>query len=303
MVFRRLVSLVLPASVALVAFLHAHAIGSLVDATTAPASIAPFAEARASATATTRADGRAKSAATILQHNPFDHRTTRLTELPPDADASDPGSAPPCEGVRAVASVRGEDDDASFAALDAGGRHVLRKRGGDVTDLRVVYVAADRVWLERNGVLCLARVFSSAPPATPTAPTPELKTAGFGQSALEREIASRIARTGPNEVQIDRAAVDRILEAQAELMKTPLLPEREGGEVVGFRLARVRPGSVLSALGFESGDRLAAINGIDVTSTERMFEAYARLRAGAIDRLTIHLVRAGKPMNLDLVVR
>ncbi len=42
-------SLVVPASVAFVAFLHAQATGSLVDAAAVPASIAPFAEARAAA--------------------------------------------------------------------------------------------------------------------------------------------------------------------------------------------------------------------------------------------------------------
>ena len=298
-----MVSLVVPASVALVAFLHAHAIGSVVDAIAAPSSIAPFAEARAAANAGSRLRP-SKSAAPILDRNPFDHGTGPLspTATPPGVDTTDPASAPPCEGVRAVASVRGEDPDASFAALDAAGERLLRKRGGDVSDMRVVYVAADRVWLERNGVLCQARVFADRP-APPATPPSETRAAGLGQTALEKEIAARIARTGPNEVQIDRSAVDRILEAQAELMKAPLVPEKEGDRVVGFRLVRVRPGSVLATLGFETGDRLVSINGIDVASTERMFEAYARLRTGTLDRLTVHIVRGGKPTNIDYVVR
>ena len=163
MVLRRMVSLVVPASVALIAFLHAHAIGSLVDAVAAPSSIAPFAEARAAAHA--GSPGRSKSAAPILERNPFDHEAGPLsaTAPPPGVDPTDPASAPPCEGVRAVASVRGEDADASFAALRAGEKQLLRKRGGDVSDMRVVYVAADRVWLERNGVVCQARVFADRP--------------------------------------------------------------------------------------------------------------------------------------------
>lgn len=162
MVLRRLVSLLVPASVALVGFLHARAIGSLVDATAAPSSIAPFARARAAAADAPSRD--AKSASVILERNPFDHTTGRLV-FPSDgataADGSwaDPSSAPPCDGVRAIASVRGEEAGGSLAALDVGGRHLLRRPGGDVDDLRVVYVAADRVWLERNGALCQARVF------------------------------------------------------------------------------------------------------------------------------------------------
>jgi hypothetical protein len=34
-----------------------------------------------------------------------------------------------------------------------------------------------------------------------------------------------------------------------------------------------------------------------------MLELYARLKTGGIDRLTIRLVRQGKPMNVDYVVR
>ena len=133
-------------------------------------------------------------------------------------------------------------------------------------DARVVYVAADRVWLEKRGVLCQARVFGDAAPAPPPAPTASPMSGAAQPSALERELAGKIAKTGPNEFQIDRGAVDRILEAQAELMKTPLAPEKEGDRVVGFRLVRIRPGSVLAALGLETGDRLVSLNGIEVTS-------------------------------------
>lgn len=304
MVLRRLVSLLVPASVAVVAFLHARAIGSLVDVAPAPMSIAPFAEARAGAAAD--APSGAKSASVILERNPVYHTTGRLASrsdgaTAADAPWTDPSSAPPCEGVRAVASVRGEEADGSLAALDLGGRHLLRKRGGDVDDLRVVYVAADRVWLERNGALCQARVFGGVSHAAPS--SPETKAAGLAQTPLEKEIAGLIARTGPNELRIDRSAVERLVEAQAELMKTPLVPEKDGERVVGFRLVRVRPGGVLATLGFETGDRLVSINGIDVTSTERMFEAYARLRTGTLERLTVHLVRGGKPTNIDFVLR
>jgi general secretion pathway protein C len=166
--------------------------------------------------------------------------------------------------------------------------------------MQVVYVAEDRVWLSRGGVLCQARVFgkpaSTAPDGKPVATSP-------AQTPLEKELASKIAKTGPNEFQIDRGAVDRILEAQLELMKTPLAPDKVGDRVVGFRLLRVRPGSILATLGLQTGDRLVSLNGIEVTSTERMLEAYAKLQSRTIDRLTIHLVRDGKPTNIDYVIR
>ena len=304
LLLRRIVDLAVPTSVALIAFLHAHAIGALVDATVSPTAerVAPFAEARAAAaTAAPPSMGRASAASTILARNPFDHTAVRTaTTDATDAPVDDPLDAPPCDGVRATVSVRADDALASFAALDIGGRRMLQRAGGNVDDTRrIAFVASDRVWLEQNGKLCVARVFAQPPP-TPTTP---ITPAAAQQSPLEKEITGHIAKTGPNEFQIDRGAVDRILEAQAELMKTPVIPEREGDRVVGFRLVRIRPGSVLSALGLESGDRLVSLNGIEVTSAERMLEAYARLRTGTIDRLTINVVRNGKPTNLDYVVR
>ncbi len=166
MVFRRLVSLVVPASVAFIAFLQVRAIGTLVDTTVAPASIAPFAEAREAASA--RSERRARSTAIAAND----------TE---SAGPADPRSAPLCEGVQAVASTRAPDDDGSLATL------ALRRPGGDVTDLRVVHVAADRIWLERNGVLCQAPVLSraEAPPAKSA-----IKTAGFALAVDRRMLAS-----------------------------------------------------------------------------------------------------------------
>jgi general secretion pathway protein C len=302
---RKVVSLAVPSSVALIAFLHAHALGSLIDATIMPASsVAPFAEARAAAMTPTPN----RSAHPILDRNPFDHVTGPLrvggatAANTTDPTIDDPLLAPPCEGVRATIAVQGNDPDGSLAAFDARGQRLLRRRGGEIFDMRVVYVAEDRVWLSHNNTraICQTQVFGAPPPS----PSPQAAgDAGLKQSALEKEVTSKIAKTGPNEYQIDRGAVDRILDAQAELMKTPLVPEKEGDRVVGFRMTKIRSGSVLSALGLENNDRLVSLNGVEVTSTERMIEAYAKLRTGTVDRFTIHVVRNGKPTNLDYLIR
>jgi general secretion pathway protein C len=293
---RKVCSLAVPASVALIAFLHAHAIGALIDGAAAPASIAPFAEARAS----TGESGARKSADALLERNPFDHLTRRATSVDAfDQDAGGPMSAPLCDGVRAIVTVRSADADSSLAALDIGGRRVLRRRASaPPTDVgtQLVYVGEDRVWLSQGGALCQAPVFGGTAVARGGG-------AQLEQSAFEKEVGAKIHKTGPREFQIDHAAVDRILEAQTELMKTPLVPEKEGDRVIGFRLGKIRSGSVFGLLGLESGDRLEAINGIDVTTTDRMLEAYAKLRSGMVDRLTLHITRSGMPVNLDYVVR
>jgi general secretion pathway protein C len=314
MALRRIVDVAVPASVAVIAFLHAHAIGALIDATVPPggsAAIAPFEEARAATPPSTQRpfgvsaafggpEGHRASAEPILRRNPFDHVAGSLLPSPGAVEDEDlpAGDAPPCEGVRAAVTVRGEREAESFASLELGARRFLRGKGGEIEDVRVVSVAADRVWLLRGGRLCQARVFG--PAAIPVAAT---TPAGPSASPLERDLTGKIVKSGPTEYQVDRAAMDRLLEAQAELMKTPLVPEKDGDHVAGYRLVRVKLGSAIAMLGLESGDRIDAINGLELSNIERVMEAYARLKTGSLDRLTLKIVRGGKPTNLDYVIR
>src|SRR4051812_8204553 len=112
MLLRKLVSLAVPATTAVAAFLHAHAIGALVGATAMPASIAPFAEARAAAAAPD-----AKSAGALLDRNPFDHvtgslRPARTSDAAQSDEDADPFDVPSCDGVRAVIAVRDANPEA-----------------------------------------------------------------------------------------------------------------------------------------------------------------------------------------------
>jgi general secretion pathway protein C len=266
-----------------------------------PEARAGEAKESAGAGAATRAS---VSADAILDRNPFDHVTGALrprAETGPIAREDDPASAPPCEGVRPLVLVGHEDQAIAFAALDVGGARVLRRRGGEVGDKRLAYVGRDRVWLEGVAGLCQARLFA------PVVPKVVISGPGDGatpppRSALETEVARQIVKTGPNEFQIERSAVDRILEAQQELMKARLMPEKEGDRVVGLKIFGIKPESVLGMLGIQNGDRLETINGFPFGDPEKMLEAYARLRTGA-DRLSLHLTRAGKPMNVDYSIR
>lgn len=157
--------------------------------------------------------------------------------------------------------------------------------------------------MQRGDALCQAPLFSAKPveaKAKPAAPA-------IHPSPLEKEISKQIEKTGPTSYAIDRGAVSRLLEAQTELMKTPLTPEKAGpnpsDQVVGYRLNRVKPGSVLASLGLEAGDRLEAIDGVSVTSPEGMMQAYARLSTGTLSHLVIHVTRGGKPVNLDYTIK
>lgn len=289
---KRLLSLSAVGAVVVIAYLNARAVSFLVDATltTAASPVARY-------EAPTTQESKAKSAAPILERNPFDH-ASRLVPQPVNDAPSGALDVPPCDGVRAIMTVAAIDPAASFAALEIAGRRLLRGRGGRVDDLRVLHVGVDRIWLSRNDdAVCQARVFDKQ------AATSKEKPSAPQAGGLASDLANKIAQTGPTEFQIDRSAFDRLMEAQAELMKTPLAPEKQNGAVVGFRLIRVDKSSILYTLGLRTNDRLVAINNVEVTQPERVLEAYARLRAGNLDRLSITIVRSGKTTNIDYLIK
>ncbi|MDB4935210.1 MAG: ral secretion pathway protein [Labilithrix sp.] len=311
-VHRMAIAGAVPAGIALIALLHARAVSALVEATISGSMMMPSAiEPRAGLVAGANPSGGARpSADAILDRNPFDHLTGSLRpplpgpdHLPGEDLASDPRTAPLCDGVRPLVVVGNEDQSVAFASLDVGGKRLLRRRGGEVGDQRVAYVGRDRVWLVGRGGLCQAPLFG-APPPVPAAPTgPSGRGPVPAQTPLEAELGKQIAKTGPNEYAIERSAVDRILEAQAELMRSRIVQEKEGDRVAGVRVLGIKPGSVLSMLGIENNDRLETINGQDVSNTEKMMEVYARLKTGVTEKMQIHVTRGGKPLNLDYAIR
>jgi general secretion pathway protein C len=178
----------------------------------------------------------------------------------------------------------------------------VRRTGAEIDGKRVAFVGRDSVWLESAGTFCQAKLFGAhdPPPPPPGSAAPPPATT---QSPLEKALASKVERVSATEYHLDRGAVDLLFDAQTELMKLRLAPDKDGDRVVGMRVFGVKSGSALAMLGIESGDRLETIAGIDVSSPEKMLEMVARLRSGTMDRLTIHLTRQGRGMNVDYVIR
>ena len=301
---RILLTAAVPVSLALVAFLNARAVSALIEGTVS--SGLTLGELRAAVPPLAATSVRASSADAILDRNPFDHVTGALRPKDPAPDQprtrdTDPRTAPVCEGVRPLVLVGDEDQTVAFASLEVGGQHFLRRRGGDVGERRVAYVGRDRIWLEGTSGLCQALLFPErgAPPGPgPDQPPPPPPGA---QTPLEVEIGKHIVRNGPNDFTIDRPTVNRILEAQTELMKARITPEKDGDRTLGMKVTGIKPGSVLAQIGIQNGDRLETVNGYEMSDPQKMLEAYARLRVA--DRLVLRVSRGGKPTELSYTVQ
>lgn len=270
-----------------------------------------------------------RTAEPIIARNPFDSVTGPLYPKPEPAlvpqaepDFSDPLAAPACEGISAFIITESTDPTWSVAALQGSGEpHPRMRRVGDeVAGKQVTFIgfnpreSSPSVWLTGGSQLCQAMLFkpaavagaqaSTPPPVTtptPEAPPPPPPTRG-GPTPLPPEIASKIQKVSDTEFNVDRSVVDKILENQAELMRSArIVPEQKDGKMVGVRLFGIRPDTLLGTLGLQNGDRLETINGFNMASPEKALEAYARLRTSP--NLNVKVNRRGSPVSIDYRIK
>ena len=270
---------------------------------------------------------RQTSAEAILDRNPFDSVTgplkpvltpADLPDLPPgELDLSDPLGAPPCDGVQVGIITESTDPVWSIAAIRGSDEPApkIRRVGDQVSGKQVAYIGfnpregSPAVWMTSGSTLCQAVLFSGQPEAPAPAPKAAQPVPGTkpgrakgGKSKIAEEISKQIQKVSDTEFNVDRAVVDKVLENQAELMKSArIVPEKKNGQVVGIRMFGVRPGSLLSTLGFQNGDRLDTINGFNMASPEKALEAYARLRTAS--NLNVKINRRGKPVSIDFRIK
>ena len=260
-----------------------------------------------------------KSGDPIIERNPFDSVTGPLNAKAPELDSpraeavdtSDPLNSPPCDGVQVLIVTESTDPTWSVAALQGPGEPHPRMRrvGDDINGKKVAFIGFNpkeqtpSVWLEGGPQLCQAMLFRTQPPvaaasAAPAAAAPPPTAPANGPPVLDPSIASKIQKISDTEFKIDRGVVDKILENQAELMKSArIVPEQKDGKVVGVRMFGIRPDTLLGTLGLQNGDRLETLNGFNMASPEKALEAYARLRTAS--SLNVKVNRRGAPVSID----
>lgn len=296
----------------------------------------------ATAEASPSVDHRLRNATAIIHRNIFDSDAGCLDCAPPDGGdpdasdgavlpdpANDPLVAPevcyapsqrgtgrvfpqPCSTqAKLIGAVESSDLLWSFVLVQTNPREpAMPYRFGATLEGRAVGLVS---WCPELGSYALLRppggqrcfLAQNMPPQeAPAAPTPAAAPAApaSANGAGINGVLEGIERVGPNEFNVRRSTVDRILESQAELMRTTrIMPQEENGRIVGVRLFGVRGNSLLGRLGMQNGDTLNRINGLDIASPDRALEAYSRLRTS--DNLQVSLTRNGQPVNIDFHIR
>jgi len=75
-----------------------------------------------------------------------------------------------------------------------------------------------------------------------------------------------------------------------------LLHRGPGGDLDGYRVSSIRPGTPLDRLGLHNGDIVHAVSGRELTSFEDALSAYRELRD--VEQVSLELTRRGEPLEL-----
>lgn len=272
------------------------------------------------------AGGHRKDATTILRRNIFDSQTgpqdgERVRQPTPEELAAaeqveappvDPNAPPPpCDGaIRLVGAFYSpRRPESSFAAItNVAGKVLLYRLGMPVDGRTVDAIGASTVYMLQGASRCSLTMFAppgGVAPVSPVAAVAAVEPPPAGEPSggiPAADLDAGITKVSDTEYRIQRGLVNRILENQADLMRTArVVPQEENGRVVGVKMYGIRRNSLLGRLGMQNGDVLRTINGFDMTSPDKALEAYARLRES--DHLTLSVVRRGQPTNVNFNIQ
>jgi general secretion pathway protein C len=233
----------------------------------------------------------------ILENNPFNVSTLAPTpiEAPQEEDLEKTKLPLRLLGTAATA----DPETARAAVEDLDTRTHLVVRVGDVLKGRaeVLRIERRRIVLQ-NGPnkeeLGLEEEAGEATAQRRPAPQPSSARTARARpsrpSAAERRRAAleRLGRnrggagTDVRELANDASALFSALSSQARI-----LPKYEEGEMVGFQLNAIRPGSLVEECGLENGDTVTEVNGTQVTSQESIAEALQQMGGQGEVSLTV----------------
>ena len=229
----------------------------------------------------------ARSVDAILARNIFCSGCVNDPHATAGASSEGAGASESRLPLELVAILRCPTDDRWTVAVIVGGRDHqprLYARGAHLEGRELTRIEARRVWLrdgERTEYLTLD--------AAPVAPAnPESRA----------HVAPVPLTCQGSRCQLPRATVEKLLADPSQLASwARVLPAPNGG----LTLLSVRADTLLAQMGLKSGDRLRAINGVELGNLEQMLRLYTQLRHASA--LSVRLERAGATLTLDYTIR
>jgi len=223
------------------------------------------------------------------------------------------GSQGPRTAFVLVGTIVSSSPDARRAILWANGMKLPKafRESEEVEPGAVLSsVERDKVWLTRGKEreqLDLLPVGSKVrAPLSPPVPTQATVTPGAtpaaGTPAQPPDGDIRVNRLGDNRYSIDEAGVAQLTGNINQFMtQVRLIPYFEGDKSAGYRIAAIRPGTTFDRLGFQGGDVLQQVNGLDLSSPEKLYTIFQNLKDEK--KVAVNILRQGQKSTLTYEIR
>lgn len=112
-----------------------------------------------------------------------------------------------------------------------------------------------------------------------SAPVEPPPTAAKGKGSAISQLMDNVKQTGPNTFEAPPGMREEVLGRLTEVaMEGRWMPYFEGGKIVGFKLAQTARDSAFNKIGLKSGDVIRSVNGLDISSPDKILEAFNKLR-------------------------
>lgn len=197
---------------------------------------------------------------------------------------------PPVDPRWSMAVIR--DNDEKFAGPYAIGSKIREATITDIGETRVdLDVGGHKEYLEliEKTPIATAPGAAAAPPPPPSDP-------------LMAEMEKGVKKISENNYEVQRATVDSLLGNMSVLSRAArIVPELKDGKAAGFRLFSVRPDGPFAKIGFQNGDVISAINGLDMSSPDKALEVYTKLRSAS--HLSVGMERNGQKITKEYNIR
>jgi len=170
-------------------------------------------------------------------------------------------------------------------------------------------VERDKVWLtrgtEREMLEILPVGSKTRASLSPTAAGQRSAPPGAPQAAGTSSPPAgdiRVERLADNRFSIDEAGVTQLTTNINQYMtQVRLIPFFEGNKSAGYRIAAIRPGTTFEQLGFQGGDVLQQVNGLDVSSPEKLYTIFQNLKDEK--KVSVNILRQGQKNTLTYEIR
>jgi S1-C subfamily serine protease len=122
-----------------------------------------------------------------------------------------------------------------------------------------------------------------------------------GKRAPERvEVA--IEKVGDNAYRVDRASLRAVIGNRPLVSRSArVVPELRDGRPRGLRMDSVSAGGLLAQLGLQNGDVVRTVNGMPLTSPERVLNAYALLAKAS--KITLEIDRGPQSVSIEYLLQ